>query len=139
MQYFVGKRGKLTIPDIKDDGQVVNSGVPTTELKIRQWEYINSKTPVDISNTNAYGKESYIGNLTAGTIDCTGYLNDELFNSLYNQDNIPAGTFAKFELFVDFPASGFTVWALIQNFTYNTDVRGAVTFAISAVVCDEPE
>ena len=139
MQYFIGRRGKLTIPNIKDDGLVVDSGITANELKIREWQYTNVKTPIDISNTNAYGKESYIGNLTAGTINCTGYLNDELFNSLYNQINIPPGTYAQFELFVDFPGSGFTVWAIIENFTYSIEVSGSVTFSISAIVSDEPE
>lgn len=139
MQYFVGKKGKLTIPNIKDGGQVVDSGVPTTELKIREWEYVKAKTPVDITNTNSYGAESYIGNLTTGTISCTGYFNDQLFNSVYDDNNIPPGTYAQFELFVDFPADGFTVWAIIENFTYNVDIRGATTFAISAIVSDEPE
>lgn len=139
MQYFVGKKAKLTIPDIKVDGQVVDSGVANFELKVRDWEYVKVKTPVDISNTNSYGAESYIGNLTTGTINCTGYLNDQLYNSLFTQNNIPPGTYAKFELFVDSPALAFDVWAIIENFTYNADVKGAITFAISAIVSDEPE
>ena len=126
MQYFVGKKAKLTIPDIKVDGQVVDSGVANFELKVRDWEYVKVKTPVDISNTNSYGAESYIGNLTTGTINCTGYLNDQLYNSLFTQNNIPPGTYAKFELFVDSPALALknpSLAEVIPQFILNVPVE----------------
>lgn len=131
MGYYAGKNGSLQI-----DGVLANS------YPVYNWTFSKQKTPVDISNTNAFGTEQYIGNLIAGVITAEGYVDDLYMDEI---DAIEQGKYVKFELYFDFTVGnkvGFygnnAIDAIIDDITYGMDINGAATFTIRALLSTEP-
>jgi hypothetical protein len=145
MQYFAGKNGFLIIPKKDDNGQIVESGIQYNELKLDRWNFNKVNVNVDISNTGAYGAEQYIKNLDAGKIEGSGFMTDQLLESLKDK-NIEPGDYVRFDLYFNYnatPPLGFYgenggIWAIIDNFIYSDEYGDASRFTISATLSTVP-
>ena len=126
-KYFTGKSGSFIV-----------DGFPDRTFAMFNWSYVKDKGLVDISNTNAFGTEQYIGNLNAGTVSAEGFMTDILLNDVINNNEIQAGDEIILNLYIDANTSlGFTeIYAIVDDFTFDMPLDGAATFVLKALISE---
>jgi hypothetical protein len=126
-KYFAGRSGYFTIDDF-----------PERQFAMFNWSYVKDKGLVDISNTNAFGTEQYIGNLHAGSVTAEGYITDTLVDIINDVNGLQIGNEIVLNLYVDAnTALGFTgINAVLDDITFDMPLDGAATFVLKAIISE---
>lgn len=126
-KYFSGKTGNFVI-------QAFDQNI----FRMSSWNYVKDKGLVDISNTNAFGVEQYIGNLNSGSIQAEGLITDELLDLIINNNALQVGDEILVDLWVDEAALlGFqNLNAIVDDFTFDLGIDTAATYVLKALISE---